>query len=87
MPEAASNTAGFFYPQEAVILDNPPLIEFTLFHGSGEEFVLGGATMQIVRGSAVLDSKNFNSLEFGTPCVYQPPKLNGQTEYGHRAEI
>jgi len=81
IPEAASHAAGFFYPQEAIILDSPPLIEFTLFNGSGEVVALGGATVQIVKNSVVLDSKKFNSLEYGSPYVYQPPKLNGQTEY------
>jgi hypothetical protein len=81
IPEAASHAAGFFYPQEAIILDSPPLIEFTLFNGSGEVVALGGATVQIVKNSVVLDSKKFNSLEYGSPYVYQSPKLNGQTEY------
>ncbi len=81
IPEAVSQPAGFFYPQEAIILDSPPLIEFTLFTAPGEEVVLGGATMQIVKGSAVLDSKDFNSLEYGSPYLYQSPKLKGQTEY------
>lgn len=81
IPEAASHSAGFFYPQEAVILDSPPLIEFTLFNGSGEEAALGGAKAQILKNSVILDSKKFNSLEYGSPYVYQAPKLDGQTEY------
>jgi len=57
------------------------LIEFVLFHGSGEEIALGGATMQIVKGSVVLDSKRFDSLEYGSTYDYGSVKLDGQTEY------
>lgn len=81
IPHAASHLSGFFYPQEAIILDSPPLIEVTLFNGPGEEVVFGGALVQIIKNSVVLDSKKFNSLEYGSPYVYQPPKLDGQTEY------
>ncbi|MFA6217852.1 MAG: hypothetical protein WDL87_09415 [Candidatus Omnitrophota bacterium] len=81
IPEAVSQTAGFFYPQEAIILDSPPLIEFTLFNGPGEEVVLGGALVQIAKGGVVFDSKKFNSLEYGSVYAYQSPKLNVQTEY------
>jgi len=81
IPQSPVQAAGFFYPQEAVSVDSAPLIEFILFNGSGEEVVLDGALVQIAKGSVVLDSKRFNSLEYGAPYAYQPPKLNGQTEY------
>jgi hypothetical protein len=80
-PAAHPDQTGFFYPQEAVILDSQPLIEFTLFNGSEEAVALGGALVQIMRGSMVLDSRKFNSLEYGSPYVYEPAKLEGQTEY------
>jgi hypothetical protein len=80
-PQAPPHALGFFYPQEAIILDSPPLIEFTLFNGSGEEVVLGGATVQIVKNSVVLDSKKFDSLQYSSPYVYQFPKIDGQADY------
>jgi len=78
---ATSRPGSFYYPQEALILDNPPLIEFTLFNGQGEEIVLGGASVQIIRDGKVIDSRKFDSLEYGSPYAYEPAKLNGQTEY------
>ncbi|MFA5100797.1 MAG: hypothetical protein WC547_07945 [Candidatus Omnitrophota bacterium] len=81
LPQAVSQASGFFFPQEAVIVDSPPLVECTLFHGSGEVVAPGKAAMQIVQNSVVVDSKKFNSLGYGVPCVYEPQKLHGQTEY------
>jgi hypothetical protein len=78
---ATSRPGSFYYPQEAIILENPPLIEFTLFNGQGDEIVLGGATVQITRDGKVIDSRKFDSLEYGLPYAYQSPKLSGQTEY------
>jgi hypothetical protein len=78
---AASNPGSFYYPHEAVILDNPPLIEFILFNGQGEDIVLDGASVQIIRDGKVIDSRKFDSLEYGSSYAYQPPKLSGQTEY------
>jgi hypothetical protein len=79
--DTSSHPDSFYYPHEAVILENPPLIEFTLFNGQGEEIVLGGASVQITRDGKVIDSRKFDSLEYGSPYAYQPPKLSGQTEY------
>ena len=81
IPEAASQPSGFFYPQEAVILDSAPSIEFTLFKGPGDEVAIGRATVQIVKGSEVLESRSFDSLVSGTSCVYQPSRLSSQIEY------
>jgi hypothetical protein len=57
------------------------MIEFTAFNVPGEQVALSGATIQIVQNGKVLDSRKFASLEYGAPCVYQPPRLKGQTEY------
>jgi len=81
IPQAPVQPSGFFYPQEAISVDSAPLIEFTLFNGSGEEIILDGALVQIAKGSVVLDSKRFNSLEYGSVYAYQSPKLSAQTEY------
>jgi hypothetical protein len=78
---------GFFYPQEAIILDNPPVIEFILFRGAREAVVLGGATVRVVKNSVVVDSRKFNSLEYGLPCVYVPANLTGQEEYSVELKI
>jgi hypothetical protein len=79
--DTSSHPVSFYYPQEAVILENPPLIEFTLFKGQGEEIVPGGASVQIIKDGKVIDSRKFDSLEYGFPYAYQSPKLSGQTEY------
>ncbi len=76
-----SPPAAFFYPQEAVVLENLPVIEFTLFNGSNETVLLGAVTLRILKDGALLDSRKFNNLEYDTPYVYQPPNLAGRTEY------
>jgi hypothetical protein len=80
-PPASSKMSGFFYPQETVILDSPPSIEFILYHGSGEAVAFGGATVKIVKNNEVVGSGKFSSLEYNFPYVYEPAKLEGQTEY------
>ncbi|HNQ51492.1 MAG TPA: hypothetical protein PK107_02570 [Candidatus Omnitrophota bacterium] len=78
---SASPAADFFFPQEALILDTPPLIEFTVFHGTGEVIALGTASIQIVKNGAMVDSMRFNNLAYGLPQSCQFPKLEAQTEY------
>jgi len=81
VPDTGSQTPGFFYPQEAVILDTAPSIEFTVFDGSGEGGALSGASVQIAKNGTVLNSRRFDRLEYGAAYVYQPPKLQRQEEY------
>jgi hypothetical protein len=80
-PPAVARSPGFFYPRETVILDSLPVIEFTLLRGEGEEIGLNGATVQILKNGAVVDSRKFDGLQYGSACVYQPQKLEVQTEY------
>lgn len=71
----------FFYPQEGIILDAAPLIEFTLFNGSGQSIALGRAVAQIAQAGRILDSREFSKLDYGSAYQYQLPSLDGQAEY------
>ena len=79
--ESVSIAGGFFYTQQTIVLDSPPLIEFKIFNGSGEVIVPGGATIEISKNSAVLASQKFDSLGFGSPYAYRCPELKGGAEY------
>jgi len=81
IPEAGPKPLGFFYPQETIILDSPPLIEFKIFNGSGEVVAPAGATVEILKNSVPLYSQKFNGLEYGSSYVYRCPKLKGGAEY------
>ncbi|MFA5117434.1 MAG: hypothetical protein WC695_01120 [Candidatus Omnitrophota bacterium] len=78
---ATFHPCSFYYPRETVILNDPPLIEFTLFNARGGEILLGGASVQITQEGKVVDSRKFDSLEYGTLYSYQSPTLNGQAQY------
>ncbi len=80
-PRAPLPAAAFFFPQEAVVLDRPPLVELTVHDGHGGDVALGGATMRVLKDGKVLDSKSFDRLEYGQSYPYGPAKLEGPAEY------
>jgi hypothetical protein len=80
-PKAPPADGGFFFPQEAVVLDRPPLVDLTVYSGSGGDIVLGGATVRVLKDGEVLDSKSFDRLEYSATYSYGPAKLEGPAEY------
>jgi hypothetical protein len=81
IPGRGFKTAEFFYPQETIVLESPPLIEFRIYNGSGEGIVPGGGIIGISGNGVMAGSLKFDSLAFGSAYEYRCPKLKGGTEY------
>jgi hypothetical protein len=81
MTEMLSGKESFFYPQQTIVTDRTPIIEFTLFNVSDAVMVPGGANIVVSGNGSALASGQFDRLEWGASYTYHCPDLKGSAEY------
>ena len=79
--------AGFFYPQQTVIVDRPPLIEIRVFGAGDESSFIDGGVIEVLQDGAVMDSREIEGLQFGSVYAYENLKLKGGAEYNVEIEL
>ena len=71
----------FFYPQKTIILSSAPLIELTIFDGSGAGLRISRANIKILENGVALNSKELAGVEPAVTCSYSCTDLECGKEY------
>jgi hypothetical protein len=77
----------FFYPQRTVVVNSLPLIEFTVFNGSGQAFEIPQAIVSVSDENKVVDSTKFSNLALEAPYTYFFKNLGRGREYGMEIQL
>jgi len=72
----------FFYPQEIIVINSPPLVEVTVFDGTADGLNIPRAVIQFSENDTLLYSKNLSDVTADSLYTYACGKLGAGKEYG-----
>ncbi|MBN2119547.1 MAG: hypothetical protein JW734_00650 [Candidatus Omnitrophica bacterium] len=76
-----------FYPQETLIVSSPPLIELTIFDGSGDLLRTPKAMVKVLDNDKVLSSQSLDNLTPEVVYTYSFGELDKGKEYSAQVDL